>query len=72
MFKVWLEMSMLALEAHLAPKHEDRHRGGAANREARLMVTEKVSAAQTAVLQAATGTGPASIARGYRGKSEPM
>ena len=32
------------------------------------MVTEKVSAAQTAVLQAAIGTGPAGVARGYRRK----
>jgi len=71
MFKVWLEMSMLAFEAQQAiwlRSMKIAAGGRSADREARLMVTEKVSAAQNAVLQAATGTAPASIARGYRRK----
>lgn len=42
--------------------------GRAGEREASLMVKEKVSAAQEAIFKAATGTGPLGIARGYRRK----
>jgi hypothetical protein len=71
MLKLFWEMSMLAFESQQAiwlRGMKIAAGGAAANREAELMVKEKVSAAQTAVLKAATGTGPVGIARGYRRK----
>lgn len=71
MFKLFVEMSMLALEAQQAiwlRSLKIAGGGRAAKREAKLMVKEKVSAAQTAVLKAAAGSGPVGITRGYRRK----
>ncbi|CAH1690446.1 conserved hypothetical protein [Hyphomicrobiales bacterium] len=71
MFKLFMEMSMLAFEAQQAiwlRSMKIAAGGRAAKRETNLMVKEKVTAAQTAVLKAATGTGPVGIARGYRRK----
>ncbi|KQK29124.1 hypothetical protein ARD30_20135 [Bosea thiooxidans] len=71
MLKLFWEMSMLACESQQAiwlRGMKIAAGGAAAKREAELMVKEKVSAAQTAVLKAATGTGPVGIARGYRRK----
>ncbi len=71
MLKLFWEMSMLAFESQQAICLRGMRiaaGGVAARREAELMVKEKVSAAQTAVLKAATGTGPVGIARGYRRK----
>lgn len=71
MLKLFWEMSMLAFESQQAiwlRGMKIAAGGAAAKREAELMVKEKVSAAQTAVLKAATGTGPVGIARGYRRK----
>lgn len=71
MLRLFLEMSMLAFEAQQAiwlRSMKIAAGGPAAKRETDLMVKEKVSAAQTAVLRAATGTGPIDIARGYRRK----
>jgi hypothetical protein len=71
MLKLFLEMSMLAFESQQAIWLRSKKiaaGGPAAEREARLMVKEKVSAAQRAAISAATGTGPVSIARGYRRK----
>jgi len=70
-FNLFVEMSMLALEGQQAiwlRSLKIAGGGRAAKREAKLMVKEKVSAAQTAVLKAAAGTGPVGIARGYRRK----
>lgn len=71
MLKLFWEMSMLAFESQQAiwlRGMKIAAGGAAAKREAELMVKEKVSAAQTAALKAATGTGPVGIARGYRRK----
>lgn len=71
MFKLFVEMSMLALEAQQAiwlRSLKIAGGGRAGEREASLMVREKVAAAQTAVFKAATGTGPVGITRGYRRK----
>lgn len=71
MFKLFVEMSMLALEAQQAiwlRSLKIAGGGHAGEREAKLMVKEKVSAAQRAVLQAAAGAGPVGITRGYRRK----
>jgi len=71
MLKLFLEMSMLALESQQAiwlRSMKIAAGGSAGEREAKLMVKEKVVAAQTAVIKAATGTGPVGIARGYRRK----
>lgn len=71
MLKLFLEMSMLAFESQQAiwlRSMKIAAGGPAAEREARLMVKEKVAAAQRAAVKAATGTGPVGIARGYRRK----
>ena len=71
MFKLFVEMSMLALEAQQAIwlRGMKLAAGGpAAEREASLMVKEKVSAGQNAILKAATGSAPVGIVRGYRRK----
>jgi polyhydroxyalkanoate synthesis regulator protein len=71
MFKLFMEMSMLTFEAQQAiwlRSMKIAAGGPAAKRETNLMVKEKFTAAQTAVLKAATGTGPVAIARGYRRK----
>lgn len=71
MFKLFLEMSMLAREAQQAiwlRSMKIASGGRAAEREASLMVSEKLSAAQNAVLKTVTGIGPVGIARGYRRK----
>jgi polyhydroxyalkanoate synthesis regulator protein len=71
MLKLFLEMSMLAFESQQAiwlRSMKIAAGGSAGEREAKLMVTEKVVAAQTAAIKAATGTGPVGIARGYRRK----
>lgn len=71
MFKLFVEMTMLALEAQQAIwLRSTKIAGGglAGAREAKLMVTEKVWAAQRAVRQAAAGAGPVGITRGYRRK----
>ncbi|WP_248313063.1 hypothetical protein [Bosea sp. F3-2] len=61
MFKMFFEMSMLAFEAQQAIwlRTIRLSKGGqAASRGAKLMVTEKVSAAQRAAGRLATGTAP--------------
>ncbi len=66
MFKLLVEMSMLALEAQQAiwlRSLKIAGGGRAGEREATLMVKEKVSAAQRAVVQAAAGAGPLSALR---------
>ena len=71
MFKVWLEMSMLAFEAQQAiwlRSIKIAAGGRAAERETSLMMSEKVFATQTDLLKAVTGTGPVGIIRGYRRK----
>lgn len=71
MFKIFFEMSMLAFEAQQAIwlRTIRLSKGGrAASREAKLMVTEKVSAAQRAAGKLATGTPPTQVIRGYRTK----
>ncbi len=71
MFKLFVEMSMLALEAQQAiwlRSLKVASGGRAGEREAKLMAKEKVSAAQRAVVQAAAGVGPVGITRGYRRK----
>ncbi len=71
MFKLFVEMSMLALEAQQAiwlRSLKIAGGGRAGEREAKLMVKEKVSAAQRAVMQAAAGAGPVGITRGHRRK----
>lgn len=71
MFKLFVEMSMLAFEAQQAIwlRGMKLAAGGpAAEREASLMVKEKVSAGQNAILKAATGSAPVGIVRGYRRK----
>lgn len=71
MLKLFVEMSMLAFESQQAiwlRSLKIAAGGPAAEREAKLMVKEKVVAAQTAAVKAATGAGPVGIARGYRRK----
>lgn len=71
MFKLFMEMSMLAFETQQAiwlRSLKIAAGGPAANREAKRMVQEKVSAAQAAAVQVATGAGALGIARGYRRK----
>ena len=71
MLKLFLEMSMLAFESQQAiwlRSMKIAAGGSAGAREAKLMVKEKVVAAQTAAIKAAMGTGPVGIARGYRCK----
>ncbi|MGO4173905.1 hypothetical protein [Bosea sp. TAF32] len=71
MFKLFREMSMLTFEAQQAIwlRSMKIATGGAAGKhEASLMVKEKVSAAQAAVMNAATGMAPVDIVRGYRRK----
>ncbi|WP_336812414.1 hypothetical protein [Bosea sp. MMO-172] len=71
MLKLLFEMSMLAFEAQQAiwlRSMKLAAGGTAADREARLMVSEKVSAGQSAIYKAATGSAPVSIVRGYRRK----
>lgn len=71
MFKLFLEMSMLAFEAQQAIWLRGMKLaagGSAAEREAGLMVSEKVSAGQDAFFKAATGKAPLGIVRGYRRK----
>ncbi len=71
MLKLFLEMSMLAFESQQAiwlRTMKIAAGGPAAEREARLMVKEKVSAAQRAAINVATGMGPVGIAHGYRRK----
>lgn len=71
MFKLFMEMSMLTLEAQQAIWLRGMKLaagGAAANREARIMVSEKLSAGQNAMLKAATGQSPVAIVQGYRRK----
>lgn len=71
MFKLFLEMSMLAFEAQQAVwlRGMKLAAGGTgAEREANLMVNEKLSAGQQAILKAAAGAAPIGIVRGYRRK----
>jgi len=71
MFKIFYEMSMLAFEAQQAIwlRTVKLSQGGtAADSETKLMVTEKVAAAQQAAVKLVTGTTPISIVRGYRQK----
>lgn len=70
-FKLFFEMSMLAFEAQQAMWLRGMKLalgGAAADREANLMVREKLSAGQNAVFRAATGTAPIAIVKGYRRK----
>lgn len=71
MANMFFELSMLAFEAQQAMwlRALKLSAGGAASdREAELMVTEKVVAAQQAATQMMLGAAPASIIRGYRRK----
>lgn len=71
MANMFFELSMLAFEAQQAfwLRTLKLSAGGAASdREAELMVTEKVVAAQQAATQMMLGAAPASIIRGYRRK----
>lgn len=71
MFKLFFEMSMLAFEAQQVVWLRSMKLaagGAAAKREAALMISEKASAGQNAILKAATGTAPTGIVRGYRRK----
>jgi len=71
MFKLFLEMSMLAFEAQQViwlRAIKLAAGGAAAKREAMLMISEKTAANQNALLKAATGTAPKGIVRGYRRK----
>ncbi len=71
MFKLFFEMSMLAFEAQQAIWLRGLKLaagGAAADREASLMVREKLSAGQTAMFKAATGNAPVAIVQGYRRK----
>lgn len=71
MANLLFEISMLAFEAQQAMwlRALKLSTGGAASdREAELMVTEKVVAAQQAAIQMMLGAAPASIIRGYRRK----
>lgn len=71
MLKLFWEMSMLAFEAQQAiwlRGMKIAMGGPLAKREADLMVKEKIVAAQTAAVKAASGKGPVGIVRGYRRK----
>lgn len=71
MFRLFVEMSMLAFEAQQAIWLRGMKLaagGSAAEREASLMVREKLSAGQDAMMKAATGTAPIGVVRGYRRK----
>lgn len=71
MYKLWNDMFMLGIEAQQvvwlrAMKIADG--GKAAEREARMMVSEKVAAASSAGLSLATGKSVGSVVKGYRRK----
>lgn len=71
MMKTFFEMSMLAFEAQQAMwlRALKLSVGGAAgDREAKLMVSEKVAAAQQATVKLMLGAAPATVIRGYRRK----
>jgi hypothetical protein len=71
MLKLFLQMSILAFESHQAiwlRSMKIAAGGPAAKREARLMVKEKVAAAQRTAMSAATGAGPIGTVHGYRRK----
>jgi len=71
MFKLFFEMSVLAFEAQQAIwlRGMKFAAGGlAAEREASLMVREKISAGQQTMIKAATGSAPVALVRGYRRK----
>ncbi|MBN9458179.1 MAG: hypothetical protein J0I54_16220 [Bosea sp.] len=71
MLKLFWEMSMLAFEAQQAiwlRTMKIAMGGPGAKREADLMVKEKILAARTAGVKAASGNGPVGIVRGYRRK----
>ncbi|WP_441507162.1 hypothetical protein [Bosea sp. 2YAB26] len=71
MFKIFYELSMLAAEAQQAIWLRTIRLsagGSAAGREAQLMVTEKLAAAQQAFSSLAAGAPPIGIVRAYRSK----
>jgi hypothetical protein len=71
MFKFWYDMSMLGLEAQqvIWPRSMKIAMGGrASEREARRMVSEKVTAAGEAGFNLATGKSINSVVSGYRKK----
>lgn len=71
MFKMFYELSMLTAEAQQAiwlRTMKLSAGGSAADREAELMVAEKLAAAQQAFASLATGTSPVGIVRAYRSK----
>lgn len=71
MMKMFFELSMLTFEAQQAMwlRALKLSSGGAAgDREARLMVTEKMAAAQRATIGLLLGAAPVAVVRGYRRK----
>lgn len=74
MFKLFLEMSMLALDVRQAVWLRSRKiaSAGCPEREASSMLSEKISAAQNDVLKAVTGTGPVRMLGAIVERSGPM
>lgn len=71
MFKMLIEISMLAFEAQQAMWLRGAKLaigGAAADREAERMVAEKVAAANQSAAKMMTGTTPIGVVRGYRRK----
>lgn len=71
MVNLFFQFSMLAFEAQQAVwlRAMRLSLGGAAgDREAQLMVSEKVTAARQATVKLMSGAAPATIVRGYRRK----
>lgn len=69
MMKMFFELSMLAFEAQQVMWLRALKLSGggtAGDQEAKLMVREKVVAAQQATVKLMTGTAPATVLRGYR------
>ena len=71
MMKIFFELSMLALESQQVMwlRAMKLSAGGiAGDREAKLMVSEKLAAAQQAAAKSMLGAAPIGIVRGYRRK----
>ncbi|QEN90741.1 hypothetical protein FZC33_32545 [Labrys sp. KNU-23] len=71
MFKLFYDMSMLAFESQQAIWLRTlrlAQGGSRAEREAKLMISEKVTAAQKAAGKLMTGTTPGTVVRDYRRK----
>lgn len=71
MFKVFYDLTMLAMEAQQAIWWRSIRLwtgGPAAEREAERMVSEKIAAAQGAALKLMTGGSPGGIVKDYRRK----